>query len=333
MRATRQRPEAVVFDMDGVLCNSAQLHARAWKETFDEFLVSREHPQPFLLHDDYRRYVDGRPRYEGVATFLGSRGIELPMGDPTDPPGTQTVTALGNLKNQRFHRLLETETIEPFPGVEALLDSLRGDGTPIAVVSSSRNTDRILPKSIAERVDLVLGGMDLEAMHIPGKPAPDMFVHATERLRVRPGVASVVEDSPAGVRAGRRGGFSLVVGVDDEPGSAAMADLSDVVVSGVWELPSHVVLWSDLLEPPPSALENLDTIRRLVGDRIEGDPSSLYIGEDEAELLAVRQQDGVGVLIDPEPPAMTWADFSVPDRDSVDELCSGLAKSEPNLSE
>ncbi|HEX6299818.1 MAG TPA: HAD-IA family hydrolase [Acidimicrobiia bacterium] len=333
MGTARKTPEAVVFDMDGVLVDSARLHARAWKETFDEFLAQQGDPKPFALPDDYRRYVDGRPRYEGVVSFLRSRGLTMPMGDPSDSPGMTTMTALGNLKNQAFHRLLETESVEPLAGVEDMLDRLLDARTPMAVVSSSRNIDLILPASIAVKVDLVLGGNDLDEMEIPGKPAPDMFTRAAADIGVTPRECAVVEDSPAGVRAGRRGGFSLVVGIDDGHGSSAMADLSDVVVKSVAELPAHVASWSDLLEPPPSALENIDTIRRLLGGRPEVGSSALYVGDDEDELLAVRQLDGVGVLVDSAPPAMTWADFSVPDQENGDELRARLADSDPQSAE
>lgn len=333
MAPTRRSPEAVVFDMDGVLVDSARIHARAWKTTFDEFLAHRGSSDRFVLPDDYRRHVDGRPRYQGVATFLDSRGIDLPMGDQSDPPGMTTITAVGNLKNQVFHDLLEEEEIEPLEGVIGLLDGLVEDDIPIAVVSSSRNTEIILPEPINERVDLVLGGKDLDELRIPGKPEPDMFVAAVQVLGVTPRDAAVVEDSPAGVRAGRRGGFSLVVGIDDESGSARLADLADIVVVGVLELPRHVSSWSDLLKPPAPALENLDTIQRLVGSRLEDDPTALYVGDDEDQLLAVRQSDGFGVVVDPEPSSMTWADFSVPDQEGADRLRRKLAPTDSSSAE
>ena len=333
MGSARKAPEAVVFDMDGVLVDSVRLHARAWKQTFDAFLAQHGDPRPFALPDDYRSYVDGRPRYEGVESFLRSRGIIMPRGDPSEAPGMTTMTALGNLKNQEFHRLLETESVEPLPGVEDMLDRLVDAHTPIAVVSSSRNTDEILPASIGEKVDLVLGGKDLDEMQIPGKPAPDMFTRAAEVIGVTPRECAVVEDSPAGVRAGRRGGFSLVVGIDDGHGSSAMTDLSDVVVTGVAELPPRVASWSDLLEPPPSALENVETIRRLLGDRPDFESSALYVGGDEDELLGVRQVDGVGVLVDPAPDAMSWADFSIPAQEDGAELRARLAHPDPRSAE
>jgi HAD superfamily hydrolase (TIGR01509 family) len=327
MPTTRKVPEAVVFDMDGVLVDSARLHARAWKETFDEFLADRGRSDRFDLPDDYRRYVDGRPRYEGVASFLASRDIDLPVGDPAEPAGMASITGVGNLKNEVLHRLLESEDVERLDGVDELLDQLRHDETPIAVVSSSRNTDRILPGDIAERVDLVLGGRDLDGLGIPGKPAPDMFLTAVARFGLTAREAAVVEDAPAGVRAGRRGGFSLVVGVEPEPGTSSVSDLADIVVRGVSELPRHLVSWSDLLELPPAALENLSTIRRLINGSPTEEPS-LYVGDDEDELLAVRQGDGVGVLVDSRPPAMTWADFSVPDPTMEAELRARLVDAE-----
>lgn len=329
----RQAPEAVVFDMDGVLVDSARIHARAWKEAFDEFLAKRGRPDGFDLSDDYRQYVDGRPRYEGVASFLASRDIDLPVGEPSDDPGLDTISALGNLKNEVFHRLVDAEGVEPLPGVEGLLASLRDDQTPLAVVTSSRNMDRILPEGIARQVDVALGGKDLDELQIPGKPEPDMFIAAVKCLGLSPGVAAVVEDSPAGVRAGRRGGFSLVIGVDPEHQSLLMADLADIVVRGVSELPPRLPSWSDRLTPPSSALDNVATIRRLLGSGRDDEPSSLYIGDDEDELLAVRQRDGVGLLVDPEPSAMTWADFSVPDQERGAEVRARLARTDPEPAE
>lgn len=321
----RETPRAVVFDMDGVLVDSARFHARAWKEAFDDFLAEHDHDDRFIVPGDYRRYVDGRPRYEGVASFLESRGIVLSVGDPSDPPGMGSEAALGNLKNQIFHRLLDEEPIRPLAGVEDLLDGLRAEDTPVAVVSSSRNTDRILPSEVERRVDVVLGGKDLDDLGIPGKPQPDMFLRAADQLGFDPGEVTVVEDSPAGVVAGRRGGFSLVVGVEEEDRGSAVGELADVVVTGVSELPGSVAVWSGLLEPPPPALEHLGSIQ----GRIERGSTSLYIGDDEAELLSVRRADGVGVLVDSHPSEMTWADFYVPDEAAGAALRTRLDPGQP----
>lgn len=307
--------------MDGVLVDSARLHARAWKDAFDQFLAQRGHHHQFKLPDDYRSYVDGRPRYEGVATFLESREIDIPAGDPSDPPGMETEAALGNLKNQILHRLLDTEPIRPLEGVEALLNELGAEGTPLAVVSSSRNTDRILPPEVVRRVDLVLGGKDLEDLGIPGKPHPDMFIRAARDLGFDPVEVAIVEDSPAGVIAGRRGGFSLVVGVKGSDAQSAV-DRADVVVPGALELPPTVTSWSAMLEPPPPAQDHMSTIREWVGD----DSAPLYVGNDETKLLSARMNDGIGVVVRAQPPRSTWADFWVRDEAVRSDLLSRLGR-------
>lgn len=317
--AVRRDPVGVVFDLDGVLVDTARIHAAAWKEMFDRFLRERAGGEPFGM-DDYRRYVDGRPRYRGVASFLESRGIELPPGDPSDPPGMGTRAGLGNLKNEIFLGLLEESEIRPLDGVEDLLDSLRVESVPVAVVSSSRNADRILPPDLRRHVDQVLGGKDLDRLGLPGKPQPDMFVRAAHEIGLEPGVVAVVEDSTAGVTAARRGGFALVVGVGDADGSSSMRELADIVVEGVSELPSSLSAWPELLRPPPNAFDDLTAIRRRVGEQT----APIYVGNDERELLEVRRRDGVGVVVDPDPSSLTWGDFHVTDEEAAARLLARL---------
>lgn len=224
--STVLRPEeldAVIFDLDGVLTDTAKAHFRAWKETFDRFLERRAEErgisfEPFT-RNDYRRHVDGKPRYEGARDFLRARGIELPFGDPGDSPGEESVCALGNRKNERYRSRLDEGELEPFPASVDLVRRLRSEGVPTAVVTSSRNGRKVLRASgIAELFDTVVDGSDLaDDPSLTGKPAPDLFLEAARRTRAEPGRSVVVEDSAPGVEAGRRGDFGLVVGVARGP--------------------------------------------------------------------------------------------------------------------
>jgi beta-phosphoglucomutase family hydrolase len=228
--------EAVLFDLDGVLTPTADLHQRAWTRMFDEYLVPRGHA-PFT-DADYLAYVDGKPRFDGVRSMLASRDIVLPEGDPTDPPGEGSVSALGNRKNDVFQTILREEGIQPYPGSVRFLDHLESLDTKVAVVSSSRNAREVLQASgLAPRFDVVADGVLAATEHLPGKPAPDLFLAAAERLGVVAASAVVVEDAMSGVAAGRAGSFGLVVGVDRGAGhDALLANGADVVVDDLAEL-------------------------------------------------------------------------------------------------
>ena len=214
------RLEAVLFDLDGVVTDTARAHAAAWKRLFDEFLRTRaderrEEFRPFDPERDYRVYVDGKPRNDGVRSFLRSRGIELPEGTPEDPPDADTVAGLGNRKQQYFRGWLRDHQVQTYPGTMRLLHELHAAGVKTALFSSSRNTEDVLRNAgaldlFAVRVD----GNDLRALDLPGKPDPAMLREAASRLGVPPGRAAVIEDAIAGVEAGVRGGFGLVIGVD-----------------------------------------------------------------------------------------------------------------------
>ncbi|MEY2958536.1 MAG: hypothetical protein RLZZ01_1104 [Actinomycetota bacterium] len=213
--------EAVLFDLDGVLTPTADLHERAWSALFADDGFGPE---------DYLAHVDGKPRYDGVRAFLAARGVDLPWGDPTDLPGRSTVCALGNLKNTLFDDLLRTEGVEPYPGSAAVLDLLVGAGVAAAVVSSSKNAVRVLAAAgLADRFEIVVDGIVAEASALAGKPRPDTFLDAADRLGVPPRRTVVVEDAVSGVTAGVAGDFGLVVGVDRGGNrsalSAAGADL------------------------------------------------------------------------------------------------------------
>lgn len=232
--------DAVLFDLDGVLTDTAAAHAAAWKRTFDAFLAERAvrtGERPFD-DEDYRRYVDGRPRYDGVVSFLASRGIALPKGDPTDPPDAETVCGLGNRKNAVLLAFLEEHGVQPFPGSVALLRSLSGQGVRLAVVSASANCEAVLHAAglngfFEARVD----GIVAAERGLHGKPAPDSFLEAARRLGVDPAHAVVVEDAVSGVEAGRSGGFGLVVGVDRRSDPRPLLEAgADLVVSDLAEL-------------------------------------------------------------------------------------------------
>lgn len=218
--ANALRYQALLFDLDGVVTKTAAVHARAWKQLFDHFLVrwSRENGQPqepFTIATDYVQYVDGRRRYEGVARFLESRGITLPQGDSDDSPDAETVCGLGNAKNGYFLAELEQQGVEVFPDAVELLDAARAANRRLAVVSASENCSMILKRvGLEAYFEVRVTGIEAKALNLPGKPRPDTFLKAAEQLGVAPADAVVLEDAIAGVRAGRAGNFGLVVGVD-----------------------------------------------------------------------------------------------------------------------
>ncbi|HEX6297535.1 MAG TPA: beta-phosphoglucomutase family hydrolase [Burkholderiales bacterium] len=232
--------DAVLFDMDGVLTKSASVHAAAWKELFDGFLEQRaaragEPFVPFDLDADYRRYVDGKPRYDGVTAFLESRGIELPLGAPEDGPEVQSVHALGKSKDRYFLQRLEQNGVEPYEAAVALVRNLRAQAVKTAVVSSSNNCAAVLEAAgITRLFDARVDGTDITRLELEGKPAPDAFLEAARRLGVEASRAVVVEDAIAGVEAGRAGRFGCVIGVDRSGHAQALRDAgADVVVTGL----------------------------------------------------------------------------------------------------
>ena len=219
---------AVLFDLDGVVTPTAEIHARAWAELFAPWGFDGS---------DYLNYVDGRPRYDGVQTFLASRGVALPWGDPSDPPGDDTVCALGNRKDETFNAVLAREGIQPYPGTLKVIDLLDRAGVPSAIVSSSNNARTVLQAAgIADRFVAVVDGIVAVEEHLAGKPDPAMFVHAADRLGVTRAEAVVVEDATSGVAAGRAGEFALVVGVDRGGNREALvAAGADIVVDDLEE--------------------------------------------------------------------------------------------------
>ncbi len=221
--------EAVLFDLDGVLTATARLHAASWKRMFDDYLRNRasargEPFRPFDMPGDYARFVDGRPRYDGVRTFLASRGMVLDDGAPEDPAGLETVCGLGNRKNALFSELLAGEGVAVYGGSLAVVRHLLRHGVRCAVVSSSRSCEAILDKAgLADLFELRVDGQVAARQGLAGKPAPDTFAYAARVLGVAPPRAVVVEDAIAGVEAGRAGGFGLVIAIDRTGESVALA--------------------------------------------------------------------------------------------------------------
>jgi beta-phosphoglucomutase family hydrolase len=212
--------QACLFDLDGVLTETAKVHAAAWKEMFDEYLQDRaartgEDFVPFDENDDYDTYVDGKPRYDGVRSFLASRGIELPEGKPDDPPSAETIHGLGSRKNEIVLRMIREQGVEAYPGSRRYLETAREAGLRRAVVSSSTNCRDVLAAAgIEDFFDVRIDGIVAEREHLKGKPAPDTYLAAAKALDVTPDAAAVFEDALAGVEAGRAGSFACVVGVD-----------------------------------------------------------------------------------------------------------------------
>ena len=233
---------ACLFDLDGVLTRTATVHAAAWKEMFDEYLRRRseETGQPFVPFDvdaDYKPYVDGKKRADGVRSFLASRGIELPAGRPTDPPSVATINGLGNRKNELVLAKMAAG-VEVYPGSIRYVHAARDAGLRRAVVSSSANTRAVLKVTGQEDLyEEVVDGVTAEREGLTGKPAPDMFLFAAKCLDVPPSAAAVFEDALAGVEAGRAGGFGFVVGVDRTGQAEALqAHGADIVVSDLADL-------------------------------------------------------------------------------------------------
>ncbi len=211
---------ACLFDLDGVLTETAKLHAAAWKEMFDGYLKARADATgtTFVAFDevaDYDTYVDGKSRADGTRSFLQSRSIDLPTGAPDDQEGAQTITGLGNAKNAILLRRIRHDGVEPYPGSVRYVQAVRSAGLHTAVVSSSANCAEVLSAAgIADLFETRIDGISAQKQHLAGKPAPDTYLAAAKVLGVEPGEAAVFEDALSGVAAGRSGGFGFVVGVD-----------------------------------------------------------------------------------------------------------------------
>jgi beta-phosphoglucomutase family hydrolase len=234
---------ACLFDLDGVLTQTAKVHARAWKEMFDEFLRdwAQRTGEPFEEFDrptDYDEYVDGMPRLDGVLSFLKSRGIELPIGSPTDPPEAETAHGLGTRKNEMVLELIRQQGVEPYDGSVRFAEAARDQGLRRAVVSSSTNCRDVLVVAGIDRLfEEIIDGVVAERDNLAGKPAPDTYLAAARVLSAEPAQAAVFEDAQAGVEAGRAGNFGWVVGVDRTGQAEALRRRgADVVVQDLAEL-------------------------------------------------------------------------------------------------
>jgi len=240
---TPERFDAVLFDLDGVLTDTAKVHAACWKKMFDEFMRNRaaqtgEVFRPFDSDTDYKLYVDGKLRYEGVRGFLQSRAIHLPSGDPSDPAHCETICGLGNRKNELIQEVLATEGVQVYESSLPFVRHLRSVGMRTAVVSASRNCPAVLAAAgIADLFDVRVDGEVASRLHLAGKPAPDTFLEAARQLGVEPARAVVVEDAISGVQAGRAGQFGLVIGVARKgEANALQGHGADIVVADLSEL-------------------------------------------------------------------------------------------------
>jgi beta-phosphoglucomutase family hydrolase len=234
---------ACLFDLDGVLTQTAKVHAAAWKQMFDDYLRRRaaDKGAEFVEFDpvrEYDEYVDGKPRYEGVRSFLGSRGIELPQGSPDDPPDAETIDGLGNRKNEIVLKMIHEQGVEPYEGSVRYVQAAREAGLRRAVVSSSTNCRDVLAAAgIEDLFEEIVDGVVAEREHLKGKPAPDTFLAGSRALGVEAAAAAVFEDALAGVEAGRAGHFGVVVGVDRVGQADALRQHgADIVVGDLAEL-------------------------------------------------------------------------------------------------
>lgn len=235
--------QGCLFDLDGVLTSTARLHAEAWKATFDAFLAQRgsepgENDQPFNIVTDYREYIDGRLREDGVRAFLASRHIALPEGSRGGSPGVTSVHTLAESKNERFLRLVHERGVSSFPGSVDFVRAVRAVDVRTAVVSASANTKEILASAgITHLFDVVIDGIAAAERHLAGKPSPETYLAAASDLNMPAGECAVFEDATSGVQAGRAGGFALVVGVNrDDDRDALLKNGATIVVDDLSEL-------------------------------------------------------------------------------------------------
>lgn len=232
--------DAVLFDLDGVITPTAEIHEHAWGELFADYAYTQA---------DYLEHIDGKPRYDGVRAFLASRNIELPNGDSSDAPGDETVCALGNQKNALFNEILERDGIAAYPGSQRTLDLLADAGIASAIVSSSKNAVPVLEAAnLGERFDVIIDGIVSADLGLDGKPAPDGYLLGAQRLGANPARTVVVEDATSGVAAGKNGNFAVTIGVDRGAGHDALLahgatfvvdDLADLLPQSPFNAPTN----------------------------------------------------------------------------------------------
>ncbi len=265
--------DAILFDLDGVVTETAKTHAQAWKATFDEYLRERAARvggsyEPFDLLQDYERYVDGKPRYDGVASFLQSRDIYLPPGEDDDPPDKETIRGLGNRKNQLFQEAIRSHGVEVYRSSIDFIRRAKSRRLKVAVVTSSRNCREVLEATgIGDLFDTQVDGVVAKEWMLAGKPAPDTYLEAARRLGIEPARAAIVEDAISGVQAGKAGDFELVVGVsrNGQPELLRQSG-ADIVVSDLAELSFREDEQGMTISAPP-ALERLGELWAQIGDR------------------------------------------------------------------
>jgi len=288
--------DAVIFDLDGVVTKTAKVHAAVWKKMFDDYLKERSSEGgefvPFDIDSDYRKYVDGKPRYEGVKSFLESRGINLTYGSPSDPPERESVCGLGNRKNRLFRDHLDRNGVETYDQAVELIRRLQQENVKTAVVSSSKNCSAVLQAAGLEDVfEAQIDGVVAEKLSLKGKPNPDIFLEAARRLGVQPHRTAVAEDAIAGVEAGRRGGFGCVIGVDrtgkgrelkKKGATIVVSDLSRITV-----FPRPTESGEIRTKNLPSPLDNLEWIRHL----IQGKRAVLFLDYDGTLTPIVRRPE------------------------------------------
>lgn len=279
--------QSVIFDLDGVVTKTAKIHAHAWKKTFDEYLRLRENKynepfKEFTYQVDYLNYVDGKPRCQGVSMFMESRGINLPFGDSSDPPGRETICGIGNKKNQLFNELLQQEGAEIFDSTISIINELKKNGIKIGVASSSKNCLAILKSVNLEHLfETRVDGIVSAELNLQGKPEGDIFITAARNLGTFPENSIVVEDASSGVKAGRNGGFGMVLGVARENNHEELArNGADLVVSDLSEINIHLINdW--FLRKPKNFFKSYDSLDNI------------------PEILPEKYLQNKGILINP----------------------------------
>ncbi|MEJ2720307.1 MAG: trehalose-phosphatase [bacterium] len=323
--------KAAVLDMDGVITRTARVHARAWKQMFDEFLDGRgsregKSNEPFDIKQDYRTYIDGKPRYDGVRSFLESRDIHLPDGEESDDPGDETVHGLGNRKNNLFLEMVNRDGVDVFEDTVEQINRWKKRGIKVAVFSSSRNCGVVLDSAgLGGVFDARVDGIDLERLGIRGKPEPDMLVEAARRLDAKPEHTVMAEDAIAGVEAGRKGGFGLVVGVDRDGGAEGLLKAgADIVVRDLRDIDAAAYCPpdTDCLSAPSSAVEYAEWIAGRLREKRLG----LFLDYDGTLTPIVRRpedailSDEMRTLIERLAGACTVAVVSGRDRRDVEKI-------------
>jgi trehalose-phosphatase len=291
-----QRWKAVILDMDGVITQTARVHARAWKSMFDEYLHRRtrrghDEQEPFDIQRDYHQYVDGKSRDDGARSFLESRGIRIPDGGQGEQPNWDTISGLGDRKNAIFHELLQEGGVEVYEDTVQQIRNWKREGLKVAVISSSRNCEAVLKAvRLLEVFDAKVDGNDVAQLGLSGKPAPDIFLRAARQLGVEPGEAIVIEDAISGVEAGRRGGFAMVVGIARGREAAPYQQAgADRVVHDLRELNVADDDTSDQgsHETPASALQQAAAIAA----RLDGKELALFLDYDGTLTPIVRRAE------------------------------------------